>query len=132
MSNNPFVIHSNEKTDIPPFKRDKHFNVYVSKEAYTNLLSILAKFQLPTSSLGVSFLLERIGLFALTVQPQELVTDTESGFTTEDCRESGYMDALEGNPQRFLLLFGKMNDVFQEQYLRGYMEGNYIKNWNEE
>jgi hypothetical protein len=132
MSNNPFVIHSNEKTDIPSFKRNKHFNVYISEEAYTNLLSLLAKFQLPASSLGVSFLLERIGLFALTVQPPELVTDAESGFTTEDCRESGYMDAMEGNPQRFLLLFGKMNDVFQEQYLRGYMEGNYIKNWDEE
>lgn len=125
---NPFLLDES-KLNIPKFPKKRTFTITLSDEAIYNLERTLTRYNLPMSYSGISRLLESIGVLALNVTIPTTITDEESGITTEDCRISGFEDAMEGNPQRFIQLFGNMNtDAFQDSYIRGYLEGNYVKN----
>lgn len=125
---NPFITFNRDALQVPNFPKNTKFIITISEEAATNLKTILQRRGITMSNKGLSKLIEAIGLFTITLTENPTEIDPESGVTVEDCRQAGYSDAIEGNPQRFLMLFGKTNNVFQDQYLRGYLEGNFIKN----
>lgn len=124
---NPFEEVLNDKIQIPSFPIKQRYTVSLSEEAAHNLTFILEKLRFPLGGPGLSHLLECIGLYAIDAVPTQLVVDEESGVTNYDCRRAGYEDAMEGNSQRFLELFKRPNTPFEQQYLRGYMEGSFVK-----
>ena len=136
-TNNPFVEYNRtldaKQVKVPAFPKTKQFLFKLSDEAVGNLESILDLYVPPARSFQarIANLLEQIGLFSLTVsRPDENILDEESGITTGQCRESGYEDGFQGNPQTFLVLMRNptlINTVFHHAYLRGFFEGNYIK-----
>jgi hypothetical protein len=129
---NPFVFYNDEKSTshivIPLFPRKVKVQVTISEEAWERLRFLIARYtDSAETARGLSDLLERIGVFALSIFEPENIIDEESGISVEDCRNSGYLDAIQGNPSTFLALFGKdLTDKHQEAYMRGYYEGNYI------
>lgn len=130
MTENPFITYNNEKTDdnevIPKFNRTKRIAISLSEEAYTKVTQLAMKY---TNNANISVLLEHIGLYALDLEKPTNVIDEKSGISTDDCRQAGFEDGLQGNPEFFIALFGKdLSDKHQRAYIRGYYEGNYIRN----
>lgn len=129
---NPFISFNEERSDsiniVPSFKKNKTVNVRISEEAYDNLRTILDRYtHCRNEARDVSELIEHIGLGALMVIPFPRVVDRESGVSTDDCRESGFHDGLNGNPQYFLAIYGQDGSVYHRSYLRGYLEGAFIR-----
>lgn len=133
MPYNPYPEYNENKSDdsavIPKFKRDVKLTVKISKETHQQLLALAQKYstsKFPEIALGD--LLEQIGLFALEVNRPTTKIDEESGISTDEFRQMGFDDATLGNSQLFLSMFGKqLSDEFQAAYMRGFMEGNYIR-----
>lgn len=131
-SENPFISFNAERSDsiniVPSFKKNKGISIRISEEAYSNLRTILDRYtHCKNEARDVSELLEHIGLGALMVIPFPRVIDRESGVSTDDCRESGFHDGLNGNPQYFLAIYGNQGSVYHQAYLRGFLEGNFIR-----
>lgn len=133
MPYNPYPEYNENKSDdsavIPKFHRDVHLKLTVSNEAHQQLLALAQKYsKAKDSNIALCDLLEQIGLFALCVSRPTLKVDEESNLSTEDFRQMGFDDAVLGNPQLFLNMFGKpLTDDFQSAYMRGFMEGNHIR-----
>jgi hypothetical protein len=129
---NPFIEMNEGRTDlfIPKFKTAKRVIVPISlsEEALKHLEKIiLEKANSKKFSLGVSNLLEKIGLGVLVVLEPKNLIDPESGVSTEECRQAGYEDGLAKEYSRFIQLFGNIGDEFQQAYVRGYFEGSFIR-----
>ena len=130
---NPF-IEANENRSryeqrIPNFPRTTQISIRLSEETITVILKMLGyDHNDRNASRHISDFLEQIGMCALLVTEIPLEIDEESGVTTEDCRQSGYEDGMLGNPKYFATIYGNMRDVFQQSYLRGFFEGNFIRN----
>jgi hypothetical protein len=132
MIDNPFKEFEEANDDvipstIPHLPRSVSMKIKISEEALCNLNSILAHVHQGTLSNRIGYLLEAIGLCQIEIHDPISRTDPESNITTDACRQAGYEDAIEGHPQRFLRLFGKMSTPFECAYIRGYIEGNYIR-----
>lgn len=133
MSSNPFteLEEDRNKPRVPMFPHKKSVTVRISVEASDQILKLIQKhtpYGIDTPA-GYSALLELIGMYALTVRLPTEQVDEESQITTSDCRQSGFEDALQGNPQTMLRLYNaQLADAFQEQYLRGFFEGSFVRN----
>lgn len=130
---NPFVVANEDKSlltqTIPNFPKTNKFTVYLSEEATTVILKMLNyNDNIKYASTKIAFLLELIGMCAVNLVEPPIEVDEESGVTTEQCRQSGYEDGLMGNPSYFAAIYGNMKDSFQQAYLRGFFEGNFIRN----
>jgi hypothetical protein len=131
---NPFVERNKYKRQTnqigivyPEFGKQTRITISLSGEAAAGIANITTKL------LGVGHkphhLIEAIGLYALSVSIPPTVQIPNSNETTEDCRQAGFEDAMEGHFQRFVTIYGnQVRNVFEEAYLQGYYEGNYIKN----
>lgn len=133
MNPNPFteLEQSDGHVRIPTFPRNKKFTIRISHEANDQIVKLIKKYTPynEDSPEGYATLLELIGMYALTVKPPTPQIDEESQVTTEDCRQSGFEDALEGNPAKLLQLYNiQLSSEFEEQYLRGWFEGNFVRN----
>lgn len=128
---NPFVEpNPDNTTNFPKFPRKLRITVSISEETYAKLLELTTLYTGRSKQKSISILLEQIGTYALHVERPENKIDPESGATTEQCRQSGYEDGLLGNPVYFLHMFRNHTDsVFQSAYMRGYYEGNFIRNY---
>jgi hypothetical protein len=128
MTDNPFIAyneaHDSNDPTIPKFDRPIKLSIRLSREAYERLKILTGE----ANSKQVSYLLEQIGLYALDVCPPSFEVDSESDTSTEDCRQSGFEDGYNGDPSFALRLYGNAIGAFQNAYLRGYYEGNYIRN----
>lgn len=126
---NPFATYK-EETGIeraPKFARTKMAAIRISEEANIQL-HVLAHNLIGKGS-RISDLMEYIGLSALIVSKPQNIVDEESGVSTDQCRQSGYEDGFLGDPTRFVAMFGKqLNDDFQQAYMRGFFEGNFVRN----
>jgi|SRR5688572_4094828 len=129
---NPFVeINNTIDSDIitvPRFKKTVQVLIRFSPEAFERLQHLAEQYTGSKTKSAIGDLLEQIGLYALNIEIPKSMTDTESGVTTEDCRHSGYIDGLQGNPDYFLAMFSnKLTSEFHMAYMRGYFEGNAIR-----
>lgn len=123
---NPFTEFNDalETLSYPKFTRPHKYTISLSDEALSGIEKLLAKHKLP----NISTLLEIIGLHVLTVVPYEQTIDDETGITSEEIRQIGYEDGFNGNSKEFVELFSRQyNTLLQQAYLRGFYEGNYIR-----
>lgn len=123
---NPFkLVNANRHSPIlyPKFSGKKTTSIRITEESYTGLTSLAKRY----TGGNISELIELIGLFQLHLTFNQVVEDINSNTTNEDCRQAGYEDAVDGNTHRFLTLFGNTSTVFEDSYMQGYIEGNYIK-----
>lgn len=124
---NPFIEYNKqlETPKIPRFNKTTHIQGRLSEEAYEYLKALSLRFTGKDNPIN---LLELIGLCILHLEGEDSVAiDEDSGVTTEDCRQSGFEDAMRRDPKYFLALYGKAQTRFHEAYLRGYYEGSFIR-----
>lgn len=137
MHDNPFKLIQDSSTLkkqlIPEFAKDIQLTIRISSEACIGLGKVLATYTDSTNTnVKFSQLLEQIGLLALEVRPFQECIDEESGVSTEDCRQSGFNDGYEGQVSYFQAAVQNLYGPFQSAYVRGFMEGNYVRNRNKE
>lgn len=133
---NPFIDMNKNKNDIdiviPKFPRTHRLSIKISDETLARLQAIGTRYLLENTNKNpdlLSNLLELIGMYVLDIKPIEDVIDKESGISTQDCRQAGFADAKQGNTIVLLQLWGQyLSDSHQLAYMRGFMEGNFLRN----
>jgi hypothetical protein len=135
MPKNPFIEYNeNVKNGVvlPKYPRSKRISTRISPEAEIKLRKVLEEYVgTDELTIGVSNLLECIGMGALLIKNPEELIDPESQVSITECRQSGYEDGYNGETDIFVQVVSQLSDEFQTAYLRGFLEGSYSRSKNE-
>lgn len=129
---NPFIDYNSDKNNkivIPSYPQNVAISVRISDEALIGIKKYLNEYVVKgLLHKQLSTLLEQLGLYALYIERPENLTHETTNVTTEDLRQLGYEDGFNGSSKEFIVLFNEpLPSKYQCAYLRGYYEGNYIR-----
>lgn len=122
MTDNPFkAANLTGFNTYPKFHKSRRFNVFITEEAYDGIKRLIKGLGME----NVHQLAEMIGLHALRVS---LPTNIEeNGVTTDMCRDTGYEDGINNYTEKFNALHSNGSTPFEQAYLQGFIEGNFIR-----
>lgn len=111
----------NTRLSVPRYNKTITSSFSISEESRKGLENLANIY----TGGNISALMEAIGLYVLSLDPNPTQTKTIEDYTltTQDMRDAGYEDALQNNPNRF----NTPSDFLEQQYVRGYYEGMFTK-----